>query len=188
MANTSWYNNNTAYHGSRNMNGNYNSSLNTYNTNYQYPANTHNPAHITSPLSPRVNQTTTNYSNIPVHHQQQLNTNQQDYYIPTSHVTPAVGVGFNPSYYIPILHYNLSDTITKKQYVGPEVLYKYTEESPESSAAVSPSISDYQGFNNSNNYQAGVGNQYNYSPGIIGTTTSGYLQQHCDCGSYHGQW
>ena len=170
------------------MNGNYNSSLNTYNTNYQYPANTHNPAHITSPLSPRVNQTTTNYSNIPVHHQQQLNTNQQDYYIPTSHVTPAVGVGFNPSYYIPILHYNLSDTITKKQYVGPEVLYKYTEESPESSAAVSPSISDYQGFNNSTNYQGGVGNQYNYSPGITGTSTSGYLQQHCDCGSYHGQW
>ena len=85
-----------------------------------------------------------------------LPLNQQNYYLPSNNMTQV----HNPSYYISITRYNLTDTLTNKQYVGPEVLYKYTESSD---CSDSPTKSNGEGRNCSDRGNGKFGNG-NFEP------------------------
>ena len=155
---SSWYFNNTTQTWSYNNNTqpqNYNVPHQQVSTTYNYPAET----------------AQNNHNQLQQHHNTQhfpQTSNPQNYYVPNYDVTTRPVD--NPSYYTSIQHYNLADTLTKKQYVGPDVLYKCTE-SPVGSIPNSPilgrgivlehNVQECQGFsNNLSNYQ---GEQSNYA-------------------------
>ncbi|KAL5264647.1 hypothetical protein ACHWQZ_G005658 [Mnemiopsis leidyi] len=170
-----------SYNNNNNKNDNNNSNINNNNNNtltrnynvqpptmYNYPAETTN----NDPHQQPCHQTSQYFAQIP---------NPQNYYIPRYDVTTQPVD--NPSYYTSIQQYNLTDTLTKKQYVGPDVLYKCTE-SPVGSIPNSPilggsallgqNIAECQGtfYSNYSNYQ---GEQSNYA------NTGPSFSQGCEC-------